>query len=60
MSKRKKKDFPVPPMRKDIEARFKALIAYGKPPKPAKTFLGFKTKNINQLYRWDTLEDVTF
>lgn len=24
------------------------------------TFLGYKTKNINQLWRWDTLEDVVF
>ncbi len=24
------------------------------------TFLGYKTKNINQLWKWDTLEDVVF
>lgn len=24
----------------------------------SQTFLGFKLKNVNQLWRWDTLEDV--
>lgn len=26
----------------------------------SQSFLGFKLKNVNQLWRWDTLEDVKF
>lgn len=26
----------------------------------SQSFLGFKLKNVNQLWRWDTLEDVNF
>lgn len=27
---------------------------------PEVLFLGYKTKNINKLWKWDTLEDVKF
>lgn len=41
----------------DIKIKFKALMN----PKqtPRKMMFGFPTKNINQLWKWDTLEDVT-
>lgn len=35
---------------------FKQFMKHGK--KEQQTFLGFKLKNINQLWRWDDLTDV--
>lgn len=56
MAKKKKYQNRMDPIRSDLRIKFKALMA----PKenPRKMMFGFPTKNINQLWKWDTLEDV--
>lgn len=60
MAKRKQRQDPVAPIRPDLKARFKKLMEH--PVQnivaPKHTVAGFPTKNINNLWRWDTLEDV--
>jgi hypothetical protein len=45
------------------KALFQAIIIKQKLPIPPLTkpkFCGFPLRNVNQLWRWDTLEDITF
>lgn len=54
---------PPPAYQLKNKALFQAIIESGKPLAPAmekKKFCGFPLRNVNQLWRWDTLQDVTF
>lgn len=56
---KKLKRYPRPPdMKPENRAKFQALIDAGKRHKETTVIAGFKLKNVNQLFRWDTLEDV--
>lgn len=42
-------------------ALFASIIEAAKPPAlTRKTHCGFRLRNVDQLWRWDTLEDVTY
>jgi hypothetical protein len=41
-----------------FKKHFQHLIEQGKPEKKANSFLGFKLKQQDDLWRWDTLEAV--
>ena len=57
MAKRKHKQTRQTPIAPDLAIRFKKLMVQ---PVRVHTIAEFPVKNINRLWRWDTLEDVTF
>jgi len=58
--KGKGRKYPAQPLPPFIEARFKKLLAKQEPPQSLNIIGGYKTKNVNQLWHWQTLEDVLF
>lgn len=58
---RKKRDKSASKIRKSQENEVNLIpFSNEKENNSSQDFLGFKLKNINQLWRWDTLEDVNF
>ncbi len=58
MAKKNKQQFKQAPIRPDLKEKFKKLMAPIEKPAKRQTMFGFPVKNINQLWKWDTLEDV--
>ena len=58
MAKKKKYQTYQATIRPDLKAKFKKLLAPVDLPIQKKIMFGFPVKNINQLWKWETLEDV--
>jgi hypothetical protein len=57
---RKKRDKTSLKIRKSEENEVNLIPFSPERENNSPSFLGFKLKNVNQLWRWDTLEDVKF